>query len=107
MPAAEILVNLVVNVLVDETNRAVGKSEIGAAGVFGMKTPGDVPVPHAVRRSARAEGPVGWFGTLGCIVGGAVHRHWVDGPVDGLNGLSLRDIVAGDPPVGGVALEFG
>src|SRR5262249_49950315 len=69
------------------------------------ESPGDVPVPHAVRRPVGAVAPR--RGAVSGVGGVRAERDWVDGPVDGLDGLPLRDAVAAGPTVGGVALELG
>src|SRR5262249_17718799 len=46
--AAERLVGVVVDVLVDEVYRAIGKNEVGTAGMIRFITPRNIPIPFAM-----------------------------------------------------------
>src|SRR5205807_91001 len=52
IPATHQLINAMVNVLLEEVNRTVGETEIGAARMVRFETPGDIPVVKHVQQVA-------------------------------------------------------
>src|SRR5436190_15166622 len=92
---AKVLIGAVVDILVDETQRAIDEGEVGPTGMIRLKTPSNGPIHDAAGLITR------WIG--GPITKARAERgrrigHAIDLPIDRLNRLALRDVIAAGPP---------